>query len=232
MKPVIIGKGLIATTFSRIPNLSKGLIIYASGVSNSRCKDENEFNRERQLLTDSLQEHENAKSFIYFSTCSIYDPEMRESPYVKHKKQMEKLVLQHSNGYAIRMPQLVGSNAPPNTLVPYLVSKIRQGEPFEVWSEAYRNLIDVEDAALIVGNLFADTPPENHIINVANPNHISIIELVGIIETILQLKAKPVIVSKGSKYWIDTNQSQAAAQQSGITFEQNYILRILIKYYS
>ena len=59
---------------------------------------------------------------------------MAGSPYVLHKKRMEELVLGYPKGYVIRMPQLVGPNAPPSTLVTYLVSKIRQGETIEVWS--------------------------------------------------------------------------------------------------
>ena len=232
MQLVIVGKGLVATTFSRVVASSTGLVIYASGVSDSRCTDEKEFNREKQLLSSTLLQYISPKAFIYFSTCSVYDPDMAGSPYVLHKKRMEELVLNHPKGYVIRMPQLVGHNAPPNTLVTHLVSKIRQGETIEVWSGAYRNLIDVEDSALIVSNLFANTLPENHVINVANPDSISIVELVSVIETIVQLKAQIVTIPKGSKYWIDTRQTQIVAQQSGVTFGPGYISKILTKYYS
>lgn len=157
---------------------------------------------------------------------------MAASPYVLHKMQMENIVLSHPSGYVIRFPQLVGWNAPSNTLVPYLISKIRQGETLEIWAEAYRNLIDAEDAAMIVSNLFAITPPKEHIINVANTDYISIAELVSVIETILQIKAQTVMIPKGSKYLIDTSQSQGAAQQAGITFGPGYISKIIKKYYS
>ena len=148
MQLVIVGKGLVATTFSRVVASSTGLVIYASGVSDSRCTDEKEFNREKQLLSSTLLQYISPKAFIYFSTCSVYDPDMAGSPYVLHKKRMEELILNHPKGYVIRMPQLVGHNAPPNTLVTHLVSKIRQGETIEVWSGAYHNLIDVKDSAL------------------------------------------------------------------------------------
>jgi nucleoside-diphosphate-sugar epimerase len=232
MHLAIVGKGLIATTFSRISASSTGLVIYASGVSDSRCTDEREFKRERQLLNSTLLQYASPKAFIYFSTCSVYDPELGGSPYVLHKKRMEEFVLSHPKGYVIRMPQLVGSNAPPNTLVPSLVSKIRRGETVEVWTEAHRNLIDVEDAALIVSNLFSSIPPENHVINVANPDCISIFDLVNAIETVVQLKAETIMIPKGSKYWIDTRQAQVIAQQAGIAFGPGYISKILMKYYS
>jgi hypothetical protein len=45
---MIIGNGMIANNLSKIDN--DNVLFFASGVSNSLCNDENEFEREIKLL--------------------------------------------------------------------------------------------------------------------------------------------------------------------------------------
>lgn len=66
---------------------------FASGVSNSQNQNHSLFQRETDLLVETLRNNKE-KLFIYFSTCSIYDPTLVNSEYVKHKLKIENLIEQ------------------------------------------------------------------------------------------------------------------------------------------
>ena len=85
---MVIGNGMIAKRFAAYTGNDQ-FIIFASGVSNSRTNDTAAYNREAALLLDTIK-HNKDKTLVYFSTCSIYDPGEKDSPYVLHKLKMEK----------------------------------------------------------------------------------------------------------------------------------------------
>src|SRR5690349_4800710 len=99
---MIVGSGLMASAFAAAARDKAGLIVYASGVSNSRCEDEREFDREKTLLEQSIRTGRGARCFVYFSTCSVNDPESAQSPYVRHKVRMEQMVSAHPNHLIVR----------------------------------------------------------------------------------------------------------------------------------
>ena len=102
---MIIGNGLIANGFDKY-RYNDDVLIFASGVSNSMENNENEFNKEYELLKDSI---DIPSKLIYFSTCSIVD-DSNKSPYILHKIKMEKLIRENSNNYLIfRLPIVVGN---------------------------------------------------------------------------------------------------------------------------
>ena len=120
---MIIGSGLIASAFHRTHTVAKDVCIFASGVANSRCTDKREFQRERVLLESMLRRH-SSLLFIYLSTCSVYDPSLKDSPYVKHKSSMEQVVLSRGTALVLRLPQVVGPNANPHTLIKFIADSI------------------------------------------------------------------------------------------------------------
>ena len=61
---------------------------FASGVSNSKCEDETQYDREYKLLLEQPKD----KHLVYFSSLSIYRSNNR---YNKHKKAMEQAVEAH-----------------------------------------------------------------------------------------------------------------------------------------
>ena len=65
----VIGSGMIAQAYQKHLNLFKNSCIYAAGVSNSGCKDQSEFERERARLIETLQQHDPSQLFVYFGTC-------------------------------------------------------------------------------------------------------------------------------------------------------------------
>src|SRR5690606_10434611 len=95
---MIVGNGLIASAFQSSPlKDDPNIVVFASGVSNSRETSKDEFLRERQLLLETINQ---GKLILYFSTCSVYDPSQKDAPYITHKLEMEDLVRQ-SNAYRI-----------------------------------------------------------------------------------------------------------------------------------
>ena len=90
---MIIGKGLIAKAFLEYEN-DDNIIVFASGVSNSKEISREEFDREKLLLNDYLEKYGKNKHFIYFSTCSIDDTYFERSEYTKHKINMEKIIIE------------------------------------------------------------------------------------------------------------------------------------------
>ena len=91
--PKIIGNGMVARAFANGLRLNSNLVIFASGVSNSNCNFQEQFERERSLLFNTINKTSQTVPLLYFGTCSIYDPDAHAKAYVIHKREMEKLVL-------------------------------------------------------------------------------------------------------------------------------------------
>jgi len=121
---MIIGSGDIASV---LPDRDD-LLFFASGVSNSSCTDQKEFDRELLLLTDL----DRSRRVVYFSSLSIYE---KDTPYTRHKKAMEDEVKSRFyNWCIIRIGNITwGKN--PNTFINYITAKIKAGEPYEIRDE-------------------------------------------------------------------------------------------------
>ena len=88
---MIVGSGLLARAFAARFSDDRAVWIYAAGVSNSGCRDPQEFERERARLRTALDDCVPAEAFVYFSTCSVYDPASLDSDYVQHKLRRDAL---------------------------------------------------------------------------------------------------------------------------------------------
>ncbi len=225
---MIIGNGLLAKAFDSHYINDSNVLVFASGVSNSKETRHEEFLRERQMLIKALCEE---KFTIYFSTCSISDPELSDTGYVIHKKEMESLVSSSENYAIFRLPQVVGVTPNPNTLTNYLYQKITSETTFQIWRHAKRNLIDVDDVALIVNCLVQSSRAHNSTINIASPFAISIPQLVNVFEVVLDKKASYTALDIGGTYSIDSSLAATVANQSGVNFDETYNERLIRKYY-
>ena len=87
---MVIGNGLLSRVFFEYKE-NTDLLIFASGVSNSQESSVSEFEREKLMLLEVLENHSN-KTLVYFSTCAFYDTYFKENLYLRHKRQMEKLI--------------------------------------------------------------------------------------------------------------------------------------------
>ena len=228
---MVIGSGLIARAFDQHAHALPDACIYAAGVSNSACQDAREFQREHERLAAALAAASAGSVFLYFSTCSFADPAARETAYVRHKALMENLVRRHERHLVVRLPQLAGSTPNPHTLLNHLYARIVRSERFAIWRGATRNIIDVDDVARIVTDLVVSEKASGETVNVANSRSYGIDEIVGTMERVLGQQAIFDIIDRGGSYAIDVDRISAALHRCGIEFADDYLQRIIRKYY-
>jgi len=199
---LIIGDGMLASMFIDYKN-SNNIIIFASGVSNSSETREKEFLREKTLVENTLKNYRD-KLFIYFSSCSLDDPQLSNTPYHIHKRNMEQLIKEISNYYIIfRVPNIIGRGGNKNTIINFLFNKIKQEEVFDLWINATRNIVDIEDLYKIVSYIINNRVFKNIILNIAYEYNYKVEDIVHAIENILNKKAKYNIINKGADLKID-----------------------------
>ncbi|MFA9216861.1 MAG: NAD-dependent epimerase/dehydratase family protein [Sphingomonadaceae bacterium] len=226
---MIIGNGLLAQAFKPAFAAEHEVLVYASGVSNSQETRPEEFARERALLEQAL---DTERFMLYFSTCSVNDPEQAHMPYVQHKQAMEALILERARQKAIfRLPQVVGPTPNPYTLTNYLHHQISHGLRFKVWLHASRNLIDVADVAAVVCHLVRTHQADGVITNVASPAPTGILQLVHIFEEVLDKPAVYDTVDAGATYAIEADLALHTARAAGIDFGPDYVPKLIRKYY-
>ena len=228
---MIIGSGLLAHAFAHVFLLREDVCIYAAGVSNSSCTDVREFEREHQRLEDALQQAIHVDAFVYFSTCSVADPEMRNTPYVQHKLAMEQFVRTHPRNLILRLPQVAGKTPNPHTLLNFLYARISRSESFNLWSKAKRNIIDVDDAASIAQQLIAEKSVRNTTINIANVVTYPMTDIVSAMEHFVGKHAVCNVVERSSEYQIDTGVIFSFLEKAGVKFGNDYLEKTIEKYY-
>lgn len=227
---MVIGNGMIATRFTTYREDDR-FIIFASGVSNSSVTDRDVFDREKQLIIQAREAHPH-KRFVYFSTCSIYDESLSYSPYVLHKLQMELLVAKHKGGFTIfRVSNPVGKTNNQHTILNYLVEAVRKETSFTVYSDARRNLVDLDDMYKLCDGVLQQGLFANAILNVANPNSYSILYIVKHIEHHFLKKAHYKIAEKSSVPHINVADVLPLYESLSIRFDNDYLVRLLTKYY-
>jgi len=223
---MVIGNGLIAKSFLGLVD-DEDFDIFAAGVSDSTSDNHTGFLREERLLLSTIQRE---KKIIYFSTCSIYDYDSINKPYVAHKLNMEALITEHCQDYIIfRLPQVVGWTKNPHTIINYLAQQILEQKQFNLWKNAYRNLIDVEHVRDIV--LASNAYANKSIINIANPRSIAVQEIVAILEVVLKKSANFRLIDMGSHCLIDTKFTEFWSRKLNINFSEGYAESVLRKYY-
>ena len=126
---MVVGNGDIA----RVLPDRDDLLFFASGVSNSQCDDENEYEREIELL--SLQD--TSKHIVYFSTLSLF---YGDSRYIDHKWQMETLVKEWFEHFCIFRIGNIDWGTNPHTLINYL----RANPKAEIRNE-WRYVVDKDE---------------------------------------------------------------------------------------
>ena len=221
---MIIGNGMLAKAFHDC----KDVTIFASGVSNSLEEKEEEFQREEQLLCESVT----TDLFVYFSSCSLQDPSVNQSAYCNHKLNMEKMIPSLMKKFNVfRLPQVVGKTNN-QTVINFLFNKIKNGEHFELWSGSYRNFIDVDDVVKIITHIIQHQLVQNKVIDIAAPINTSILTTVEIIESVLKKKADYTIMEKGLKYDIDSDFCSGICKRLDIDFDDEYVERTIRKYYA
>lgn len=227
---MVVGGGMMAHAFSVFRDRAE-IVIFASGVSNSLESDPVAFNREKALLERTRADHPGAL-LVYFGTCSVEDPERRDTPYVQHKLSMESLLAAFPGPWLIlRVPLAIGRNPGSRTLARFLHERIGRGEPFEVWEGAARFPIDIDDVLRVASRFIEDRAMWNRRINVAL-RRFPVLDFVRVMERIVGKKAIYTVVHKGESFDLDCPEVRDVAEELGLDLGEKYLERVLRKYFS
>lgn len=227
---MVIGNGLLAKCFESYRQDDR-FLVFASGVSNSKTKNPDAYNRETTLLEESLRLYP-AKTFVYFSTCSVYDPDEQHSAYVLHKLQVEQTIREKAGSFFIfRVSNVAGTSPNPNTLLNYFYYHIRHGINFDLWTNACRNIIDIDDVFFVADQLLQTKQYSATPVNIASPVNYPVKEIVFAIENFVGIKSNYVEVNKGSCFDIDLSGIKSILRHFGNKFENSYLDGILKKYF-
>jgi len=113
---MIIGNGSIA----KVLEDKEDIVFFASGVSNSSCTDEKEYEREFNLLkTVHTDNH-----VVYFSNLGIY---YKKDRYTQHKIDIEEYIRNHYKSYTIVRIEVCEWVTTPNTILNVFKRQLNQG---------------------------------------------------------------------------------------------------------
>ena len=227
---MIVGQGFMARAFAPRFNDDPDTVIFASGVSNSLETSTTNFERERSLLENLLAR--GARRFVYFGSCGVSTEDAGLTPYMKHKKSMESMVLSSAGAVILRLPQVVGVARNSHTLTNFIRDRILSGEHFCVWSGAERNLVDIEDVVAIGTALIENAGVEPQLFSIAARQSLPMLEIVKIFERVLSRTANYSLESKGCPLKIDARLAIETGERLGIDLGAGYIERVVAKYYA
>ena len=227
---MVIGNGMIAKEFENYRDDDR-IVIFASGVSDSTNTDNRAFEREKNLIIETLHTS-NGKLFVYFSTCSIDDVSMQSSAYVQHKINMENFIANNHTPYNIfRLTNPVGKTNNTHTVVNYFIKNITEKHKFAVWKNATRNLIDIDHLYLICNEILQKRLFINSIVNIANPKNYPVIFIIENIEKHFGIAGNYSLIDKSGGPLINTVSIEPLFKKYNIHFDEHYLSRLLQKYF-
>lgn len=241
---MVIGNGLLATAFGSYVD-NPDVVIFASGISNSKSFTTEDCKREFDLLLSTIKNNQE-KTIVYFGTCAVYDSTMKETPYVVHKEKMEYVVRNNAPKYHIfRLSNLAGKAMSPerrnqSTILNYLFDHIDEGKHFELWKKAYRNIIDVEDVFKVCDYILKENIFVKTTVNVMNIVNYKVSDIVSLIEEIGGRKGVFTEIDKVGDWegFHEKNRYNYHFQVGDVfkklridTGANNYLENVLLKYY-
>jgi len=172
-----------------------------------------------------------ARYIAYFGSCAVGNPAERQTPYLQHKARMEAKILADPRGRVFRLPQVVGEGGNPHTLTNFLRTRIESGEPFDVWARAERNLIDIQDVAILGTHVLRHATDFPRLMSLADIHSTNMLDIVNAMERVLERRGTYRILDQGVSFPIDTEDCERAAKASGVHLGDGYLNALLRKYY-
>ena len=217
---MIVGSGFIAKSIAGLNHA--GITLFASGVADSGCVDEGQFERERSLIERYATRPEGM--FVYFSTCRISG---QQNSYFAHKTSMEEIVSNLSCWLVLRLPPVAGLSINPCTLFNFLKYRIVSGERFTLKTLSRRFVIGVDEMISMI-DWILDTQSRNEAIDIVSRHDYSIGEIVESMEMAIGKKALYDTENSGERLIADLYRTAC----SPVDFGLNYIDTITKRYYS
>jgi hypothetical protein len=134
----------------------------------------------------------------------MLDPGEANSPYTLHKLQLENIIQKNVERYYIfRVSQIVGQATNPNTVLNFFYYHIQNQINFDIWVNAYRNIIDIDHVFLIIDRILKTGILANRVIHVANPQNYRATDIVAALEEVTGKTACSIPIDKGFNFEID-----------------------------
>ncbi len=195
---------------------TNGIVFFASGVSDSTCRDPEAFARERRIL----ERTRDARLLVYFSTVTVANK--KPNPYAQHKQAMEELV-RTGDHLILRLGNVVGPGQARHQLIPALVEQVKSGH-VRIQRGARRDLLDIQDLVDVLrGGLLHR---KNETLNL-NTGHLILVEdLVRHIEKLLSMTAEKTYLTA-----VEYPEYPVLRPSISLPFaDPNYYQRVLEKY--
>lgn len=195
----VIGSGALAWRFQDY-RYQQRFLLFTGFIHDPLCTDAGAFQSEKKALAEALADR-TSMVLVLFSSATVTDPVGKETPYGKHKADLEEMVSNSQRDYLVfRVPQMVGPGDHPGSLVHFLVDAIGQGRPFEIWEHARRHILDVDDVHLVVHSVLekAEGRPSRVTLDLGRGQGEPAAEIVSVISSFLGKPHHGVLVNKGS----------------------------------
>ena len=223
---MIIGNGLVASKFREYHNYDD-CIIFSSGVSDSQESCTKKFNREKSLVRETLAKYKNLQ-FIYFSTILV---KFSDTPYNKHKLEIENLIKATASSYIIfRVPQLIGHGGNKNNLVNFLLNSIQMEQDIVIGKDVKRSILCVEDMVNIV--TYCKGKCDRTTINISGVEKKKVVDICKDIASILgKVPSMDIIPKVDHSNWTTTNSDLVEESFSVLgILPENYTKKVLLRY--
>lgn len=226
---MLVGEGLL---FNRLIeySLNPHVVVIADSLNSQSTPFE--IQREKESLQTVLKEHSD-KRVVYVSSTRVCDPLDQDHPYVIHRKKAEASVAKCPSYLIVRLPQVLGSSTEKDTLFDHFIQKILNNEKLELYSEAFRYFIDVDDVFFALHEILKDNAITNATVSLAHPAKIRIPEVIPLIEKFLSKKANVAPLPHPSgNYAIEPTLMTLPSLPYHLLDKGTYIEQILKKHYS
>lgn len=222
----VIGNGLIAKSLSTV-DFGRPTLVLASGVSDSQETRAEAFQREADLIAQTIARHPGLHA-VYCSTCSVDSCVV--TPYTAHKLRMERLVMDTAAScHVFRLPQVVGL-VHNRTLVSHFVDSIRLDRVLKVQVRATRNLLDVRDFARVAELLVRRNAGAGAPQNIASSAQVSVMDIVTEIARLLDRPARTEMLDAGYSQLIDTSFLRGQLPADDPLFDPDH-WRVVLQHY-
>ena len=217
---MVIGNGMIANYVKKIDR--NDVVFFASGVSDSNCKNENDYQREVELLERKIKL---GGTIVYFSSIPGYIINKR---YLEHKKKIEDLIEKSGKKFIIlRIPHLIGRGGNRSNFINYLWSSINEDREVNIFT-VKRSLLDVDDLIRILDILIDEDFTGFFDINYVELSDIN--EYIRIIEDISGKKLKICKVIEASQDIKKNENFTDSLIKKVIPDIRHYNSRLILKY--
>ena len=221
---MIVGNGLLAKAFEQYKDIDS-VLIFASGVSNSRELNDDSYTREFDLLSAYKDTN---KKLVYFSTTSVQDPSIQDSKYVQHKLKIENYISTSFKSYIIfRLPIVVGNNTNKNTFFNGFRNAILE-DNVHISKDATRYLIDVDDLVKYLPMVI--DKETNIIMNVCFNNKTSVQHIASLMGKLMNRGFVEHIQEGGADYSPDNRHFLSYIPANSVGLLEDYTYITLKKY--